>query len=107
MSSSSRPQGRHVAPRRGGRVLTGRRIRVEGARRAEIDVHYLGRALLRLAQEHYDADHAEPDTPAPEPGTRAPVRPHVPDTGAKGAPPGAGPTSRRAAPPARPERATG
>ncbi len=72
-SSAARPRGNHRAPRKGGRVLTGRSVRVEGTRRTELDLHHLGRALLRLAQEHYDAqDHAA--------STKAAAAPHEADT---------------------------
>lgn len=85
MSSSNsrapRPQGAHLAPRKGGRVLTGRNIRIEGTRRSELELHYLGRALLRLAQEHYDGrDNASQ--------AEAHVSPHEADTAPNWAAPG-------------------
>lgn len=55
MSSRSRPGGSRCPPRRGASLQTNRNIRIHGVRRAQIDTHNLGRALLRLAQERYEA----------------------------------------------------
>lgn len=86
MSSTSsdawRPQGTHRAPRRGGRTLTNRRIRISPERRKTIDVHHLGRALLRLAQEQYDAGSGSTGGPHPSP-PEAPERPHEARTRAR------------------------
>lgn len=103
MSSSSSPKGRHRAPRKGGRVLTGRRIRVAATRRTEIDVHHLARALLRLAQDRYDANPALPGVPESLAPEKPSVRPHEPHTGPNGHPWGNAPT----APPGRTEGAAG
>ncbi len=73
-SQDHRPTGRHQAPRRGGRSLTNRRIIVTGDRRDEIDLHYLGKALLGLAHDQYDAAHDSSGTgplPADVPRSRA------------------------------------
>ena len=110
MSSSSngasRPQGRHQAPRRGGRVLTGRQIRVEGERRPDLDIHHLARALLRLAQEHYDASQQAGPSKATKPTAKAPVAPHGPRTGPNGPPRGLRPEEARTSPPGRHEGPT-
>ena len=70
MSSSSsadmRPEGKHRAPRRGGRTLKKRLIRVEPDRRDAIDLHYLGQALLRLAREQYDLERGMNRRPSPD-----------------------------------------
>lgn len=74
-SRSARPTGRHHAPRKGRRSLTNRRIVVVGERRDEIDLHYLAKALLGLAQDQYDA--ARASAPA------GPQPPHVPHSEAE------------------------
>lgn len=89
-SHAHRPQGAHRAPRKGSRVLTGRSIRVVGTRRTELELHHLGRALLRLAQEHYDASQ-----------TGAALAPQEADTAATAATVGPGRTSGLLAPLAR------
>lgn len=99
MSSSSDPSRQHRAPRKGGRVLTGRRIHVDATRRVEIDVHHLGRALIRLAQEHYDASGTAQGGPAPERSAEAPVRAHAPHLGSNGGRSGTRRTAWPAAPP--------
>lgn len=59
MSSTS---SRRSPPRKGGGLQTDRRIHLTPERRDQIDVHHLGRALLRLAQERYDTGQAETET---------------------------------------------
>ena len=54
-------------------MLTKRSIRIESERRSEIDLHYLGQALLRLAQEQYDLERG-PNRPAAPGPAGAPVR---------------------------------
>ena len=87
-SHGSRPSGRHHAPRKGGRSLTKRRIVVVGERRDEIDLHYLAKALLGLAQDQYDeARGSAPVGPQPA---------HVPHSGAET--PSVGPAGGRGHP---------
>jgi hypothetical protein len=105
-SKANRPQGPHQAPRRGGRVLTGRQIHVEGERRTDLDIHHLARALLRLAQEHYDASEQSNPPTAMKASDKAPVAPHVARTGSNGPPRGPSPKDASTAPPARHEGAT-
>lgn len=76
-SDEMRPVGTHRVPRKGGRTLTKRLIRIEPDRRHEIDLHYLGRALLRLAQEQYDVERTRRHTVAAAP-EEAPAPPHEP-----------------------------
>lgn len=90
-SQDSRPTGKHQAPRRGRRSLTNRRIIVTGDRRDEIELHYLAKALLGLAQDQYDAAQ---DSPA-----KAAQPAHVPFSGAD--PPSGGPAGGLA--PSRPD----
>lgn len=59
MSSTS---SRRSPPRKGGGLQTNRRIDLTPERRDQIDVHHLGRALLRLAQERYDTGQSEAET---------------------------------------------
>ena len=104
-SSNSRPQGDHRVPRRGGRTLTKRVIRIESERRSEIDLHYLGQALLRLAQEQYDVEHGAAPSPAnlPDEGSD---RAHVAHTGPNGPPRGYPANSAAQAPVGRLQGAT-
>lgn len=87
MSSSSsadmRPEGKHRAPRRGGRTLKKRLIRIEPDRREEIDLHYLGQALLRLAQEQYDLERGAKRRSSPD---SASAPPHGASPGRNGPP---------------------
>ena len=62
-SSDSAQPGHFRTPRgskAGGRTLTNRLITVTPERRAEIDMHHLARALLRLSQEEYDRVQSSP-----------------------------------------------
>lgn len=108
MSSSSsadmRPEGNHHAPRRGGRTLKKRLIRIEPDRRDEIDLHYLGQALLRLAQEQYDLEHGmkRPSSPG-----SAPAPPHETRPGPNGSPGGTDRVGANQAPTAPYTGATG
>lgn len=91
MPSTSSPDMRrddsHRVPRKGSRTLTKRHIRIESERRDAIDLHYLGQALLRLAQEQYDLE-GGPNRHIPQLGEGARDRPHVARTGANGPPRG-------------------
>ncbi len=102
-SSDTRPTGKHRVPRKGGRTLTKRTIRIESERRSEIDLHYLGQALLRLAQEQYDLE-GGPNRPGTHHQERALDRPHVARTGLNG---GRGPGARGPRPTAPPGRQEG
>jgi len=88
-NADAQPSGEHRVPRKGGRTLTKRAIRIESERRSKIDLHYLGQALLRLAQEQYDLE-GGPNRPVAYRLEGAPDRAHVPHTGANGPPRGPG-----------------
>ncbi len=96
MSSSSstdkRPAGNHRVPRKGGRTLKMRLIRIESDRREQIDLHYLGQALLRLAQEQYDLERG-PNRPATSVLETAAARPHAAHVGPNAARGGTAPNS--------------
>ena len=79
---------------RGGRLLTDRRIFVEAERRPEIDVHHLARALLRLAQEQYDARPTVLIMSTPTIAASPLVPPHEAHTGPNGPPRGAARAAR-------------
>lgn len=55
-----RPGHRRAVARRDAAVLTTRDITVVPGRREQPDFHYLARALLRLAQEEYEAQKLPP-----------------------------------------------
>lgn len=44
-------------------MLTRRVVKIDPDRRTEIDLHYLGQALLRLAQEQYDLERGTQQRP--------------------------------------------
>ena len=88
-------------------MLTNRRIRIEPERREEVDLHYLGRALLRLAHEQYDGQHASVNAGQPPEAVWVPARPHEARTGLSGQPRGARPVASHTGPRGRREGATG
>ncbi len=93
----NRPEGNHQVPRRGGRLLTDRHISIEPERRTDVDAHHLARALLRLAQEQYDARPVATDLGVLA-ASKAAVPPYEAHTGPNGAPRGTRPHLARRRP---------
>lgn len=87
-SGASRPDGNHRVPRKGARTLTRRVVRIDPDRRAEIDLHYLGQALLRLAQEQYDLERGTQQRPLTSHPGGAREAAHGAHRRPSGAPPG-------------------
>lgn len=93
-----RPPGNHRAPRRTARLLTKRRVTISPERLKEIDLHHLGSALLRLAQEDFDVVRASGLAATEQGQAGAPVRPHEAVSRAEAARPPSGPPARSGSP---------
>lgn len=109
-STDDQPRGTDRVPRRGARTLKERHVRIEADRRTEIDLHYLGHALLRLAQQQYDAERSAHDG-AESGASRTAERPAPGPPTALTPPNAASMRERRrrphSGPPTRPESPTG